>query len=84
VLPEIATVPAGRATRVPANGEPSDIDTAKVATIVPASEVSGRDTAEGMNAMPVGVPAEPGDTVTIKFPDALKTVPIPVARISTE
>jgi hypothetical protein len=43
VLPEIATVPAGLAPRVPANGEPSDMDTEKVAIVVPAGELSGSD-----------------------------------------
>jgi hypothetical protein len=41
VPPEIATVLVGLAVKVPANREPSDTDTEKVATVVPAGELSG-------------------------------------------
>jgi hypothetical protein len=39
--PEIATVLVGLAVKVPANREPSDTNTKKVATVVPAGELSG-------------------------------------------
>ena len=55
LLPEIVTVPAGLAARVPAKAEPSDIDTETAATIVPAGELSGREAAVGVNVTPVGV-----------------------------
>jgi len=42
VPPESATVLVGLAVKVPANREPSDTDTEKVATVVPAGELSGR------------------------------------------
>jgi hypothetical protein len=54
MLPEIATVPAGLAPRVPANDEPSDMDTEKVATVVPAGELSGRDAVVVRKVIPVG------------------------------
>jgi hypothetical protein len=54
-LPEIVTVPAGLAARVPANAEPSDIDTATAATVVPAAALSGRDAALGVKVTLVGV-----------------------------
>ena len=59
-LPEIVTVPAGLAARVPANAEPSDIDTAMAATIVPAAVLSGRDTALGAKVTTAGVGADGG------------------------
>ena len=55
MLPETATVPVGLAPRVPANEEPSDTDTEKVAIVVPAGELSGRDVVVVTNVMPVGV-----------------------------
>jgi hypothetical protein len=54
-LPEIVTVPTGLAARVPANAEPSDIDTATAATVVPAAALSGRDAALGVQVTLVGV-----------------------------
>jgi hypothetical protein len=53
VQPESATVLIGLAVKVPANREPSDTDTEKVATVVPAGELSGlrRCRADG-NATP--------------------------------
>ena len=41
VSPEIATVLVGLAVKVPANRGPSNTDTEKVATVVPAGELSG-------------------------------------------
>jgi len=55
VPPEIATVLVGLASGVPANDEPSDMDTEKVATVVPAGELSGRDVVVVTTVMPVGV-----------------------------
>ena len=54
VLPEIATLSAGLAPKVPANDEPSDMDTENVATVVPAGELSGREVAVVPNVMPSG------------------------------
>jgi hypothetical protein len=59
-LPEIVTVPAGLAARVPKNTEPSDVDTATAATVVPAAALSGRDAALGVKVTPVGVGAGAG------------------------
>jgi hypothetical protein len=64
VLPEIATVPAGLAPRVPANGEPSDMDTEKVAIVVPADELSSSDVVVVTNVMPVGVGRD-GEAMTL-------------------
>jgi ABC-type Fe3+-citrate transport system substrate-binding protein len=83
VLPEIATVPTGLAPRVPVNGEPSDVDTEKVATVVPAAELSGRDAAVGVKLMPVGVADVEATTVIIKVAALLNAVFIPIARIRT-
>ena len=52
--PEIVTVPAGLAPRVPENDEPSDIETATAATVVPAAALSGRDVALGVKVTLVG------------------------------
>ncbi len=53
-MPEIVTVPAGLAPRVPENAEPSDIDTATAATVVPAGALFGRDAALGVKVTLVG------------------------------
>jgi hypothetical protein len=84
VVPEIATVPAGLAPRVPANNEPSDIDTEKVATVVPAGELSGRDVVVVTNVMPVGVGRD-GEAMTliIKVAEPLNVLFIPTARTRT-
>src|SRR5258708_22462078 len=55
LLPEIVTVPAGLAARVPVNTDPSDIATETAATGVPAAALSGRDAAVGVKMTPVGV-----------------------------
>ena len=84
MLPEIATVPAGLAPRVPANDEPSDMDTEKVATVVPAGELSGRDVVVVRNVMPVGVGGDGGSvTLIIKVAELLNRVFIPTARTRT-
>jgi hypothetical protein len=62
-LPEIVTVPAGLATRVPENAEPLDIDTEAAATVVPAAALSDRDAALGAKVTPVGVGAGGGGGV---------------------
>jgi len=81
VVPEIATVSAGLALRVPANDEPSDIDTEKVATVVPACELSGRDVIVVTNVMPVGVGREDVPiTLMIKVAELLNRLLIPTAR----
>ncbi len=84
MLPEIATVPGGLAPRVPANDEPSDIDTEKVAAVVPAGELSGRDAVVVTNVMPVGVGRD-GAAVTLmmKFAESLNRSFIPTARTRT-
>ena len=84
MLPEIATVPAGLAPRVPENGEPSDMDTEKVATVVPAGELSGRDVVVVTKVMPVGVGGVCGAiTLIIKVAVLLNRVFIPIARTRT-
>ena len=84
MLPEIATVPAGLAPRVPANVEPSDMDTEKVATVVPAGELSGRDVVVVTNVMPVGVGRDGGSvTLITKVALPLNLVFIPTARTWT-
>jgi len=81
VVPEIATVSAGLALRVPANDEPSDIDTEKVATVVPAGELSGRGVIVVTNVMPVGVGREDVPiTLMIKVAELLNRLLIPTAR----
>jgi hypothetical protein len=84
VLPEIATLSAGLAPKVPANDEPSDMDTENVATVVPAGELSGREVAVVPNVMPVGVATE-DDAMTLmtKVAEALNCVFIPTARTRT-
>ena len=84
MLPEIATVPAGLAPRVPANDEPSDMDTEKVATVVPAGELSGRDVVVVTNVMPVGVGRDDeAITLMIKVAEPLNHWFIPTARTRT-
>jgi hypothetical protein len=84
MLPEIATVPAGLAPRVPANDEPSDMDTEKVATVVPAGELSGRDVVVVTNVMPVGVGRDgEATTLIIKVAEPLNRSFIPTARTCT-
>ena len=84
VLPEIATVPAGLASRVPAKDDPSDMDTEKVATVVPAGELSGRDVVVVRNVMPVGVGRD-GEAITlmIRVAEPLNWSFIPTARTRT-
>ena len=84
MLPEIVTVPAGLAPSVPANDEPSDMDTEKVATVVPAGELSGRDVVVVTNVMPVGVGRD-GAAVTLmmKVAESLNRFFIPTARTRT-
>ena len=84
MVPEIATVSAGLAPRVPANNEPSDMDTEKVATLVPAGELSGRDVVVVTNVMPVGVGRDVGSiTFMIKVAEPLNRVFIPTALTRT-
>ena len=81
MLPEIATVPAGLAPRVPANDEPSDMDTEKVAIVVPAGELSGRDVVVVTNVMPVGVGRDGGSmTLMMKAAELLNCSFVPTAR----
>ena len=84
MLPEIATVPAGLAPRVPANDEPSDMDTEKVAIVVPAGELSGRDVVVVTNLTPVGV-GRNGEAMTlmITVAEPLNRSFIPTARTRT-
>jgi hypothetical protein len=86
-LPEIATVSAGLAWRVPENGDLSDIETVKVATVVPENELSGSEVVAGSSVMPVGMGGGGGstaNTVIVKFAESLNCVFIPFARIRTE
>ena len=84
MLPEIETVPAGLAPRVPANNEPSDMDTEKVATVVPAGELSGRDAVVLTNVMPVGVGGDGGSmTLMMNVAEPLNWSFIPTARTRT-
>ena len=84
VLPEIATVPTGLAPKVPENAEPSDMDTKKVATVVPAGELSGSDVVVVTNVMPVGVGRDGGSiTLTTKVAEPLNRVFIPTAWTRT-
>jgi hypothetical protein len=84
VPPEIATVLLGLAAKVPANEEPSDIDTEKVATVVPAGELSGSDVVVVTKVMPVGVGRDDGSiTLIIKVAEVLNRVFIPTARTRT-
>src|SRR5208282_2209811 len=54
-FPEIVTVPAGLAVRVPAKTEPSDIDTETAATVLPVAALSGSEAVLGVNVTPVGI-----------------------------
>ena len=84
VLAEITTLPAGLAPRVPANGEPSDMETENVATVVPAGELSGREAVVVRNVMPVGIARDGGSmTLTTKVAEPLNCVFIPTARTRT-
>jgi hypothetical protein len=84
LLPEIATVPDGLAASVPAKDEPSDMDTEKVATVVPAGELSGRDVVVVTNFMPVGVGRDDAwTTLIIKVAEPLNRWFIPTARTRT-
>ena len=84
MLPEIATVPVGLAPRVPANDEPSDMDTEKVATVVPAGELSGRDVVVVTNVTPVGVGGDgEATTLMITVAEPLNRSFIPTARTRT-
>jgi len=84
VLLEIATVPAGLAPRMPANGEPSDMETEKVVIVVPADELSGRDVVAVTKVMPVGVGSD-GEAITfiVKVAEPLNRAFIPTARTRT-
>src|SRR6516162_10258690 len=73
LLPEMATVPAGLAARLPANAEPSDIATETAATVLPAAALSGRDAVLGVNETPVGV-GWGTLTVMVKVADSLMRV----------
>jgi hypothetical protein len=77
-------MPAGLAPSVPENAEPSDIDTEKVATVVPEGVLSGRDVVAVTNVMPVGVGRDGGSmTLTTKVAEPLNRVFIPTARTRT-
>ena len=81
----MATVFAGLAARVPANAEPSDMETEKVATIVCAGELSGRGVVVVRNVMPVGVGGDGASvTLMVKVAVPLNRSLIPTARTRTE
>jgi hypothetical protein len=83
---EIVTVLAGLAVRLPVNAEPSDIDTDTTATVVPATELSGKDATVETKVMPVGVGrgGTTVPTVMAKSAELLNRVYIPFARTLTE
>ena len=80
MVPEIATVLAGLAARVPANVEPSDMETKKVATVVPVGELSGSEAAVVTNVIPVGVGSV---TLIIKVAEPLNRWFMPTAWTRT-
>jgi hypothetical protein len=82
VAPETATVSAGLAARVPANAEPSDVETENVATTFPAGELSGKDVVVVRNVMPVGI-GRVLVTLTVKVAELLYRSAIPTARTRT-
>jgi len=59
------------------------MDTEKVATVVPAGELSGRDVVVVTKVMPVGVGNGGSITLMIKVAEVLKRVFIPTARTRT-
>ena len=84
MVPEIATVLAGLAARVPANVEPSDMETKKVATVVPVGELSGSEAAVVTNVIPVGVGREfESVTLIIKVAEPLNRWFMPTAWTRT-
>ena len=69
---------------MPANGEPSEVATEKVATVVPAGELSGRDVVVVTKVIPVGVGGDGGSTTLIlKVALPLNRVVVPTARTRT-
>ena len=82
--PEIATVLAGPALRVPENAESSDIDTEKTATVVPETELSGKDAVVEIKVMLFGVGGSGSTTTTVKSAELRNCVCIPFARTRTE
>ena len=84
MLPEIATVPVGLTPRVHGNEEPSDMDPEKVAIVVPAGELSGRDVVVVTKLTPVGV-GRNGEAMTLMIVVAapLNRSFIPTARTRT-
>jgi hypothetical protein len=78
---EIATTPTGLAVKAPEKVDPSDIDTDTSATVVPATELSGRDATADVNLMPVGVggAASTAPTLMAKVAELLNRVDIPLA-----
>src|SRR5262249_61584410 len=85
VVPEIATISVGLAAKVPENAEPSDIDTENVATVVPDTELSGKEAAAGLNAIPVGLGGggSAATTLIVKLAAAVNLASIPIARNRT-
>ena len=81
----MVTMPAGLVPRVPANGEPSEVATERVATVVPAGELSGRDVVVVTNIIPVGVGGDGGSiTLISKVAVPLNRVVVPTARTRTQ
>jgi hypothetical protein len=81
----MATTPAGLAPRMPVNGEPSEVATERVATVVPAGELSGRDAVVVTNIIPVGVGRDDGSiTLISKVALPLNRVVVPTARTRTQ
>jgi hypothetical protein len=83
---EIATTPTGLAVKAPEKVDPSDIDTDTIATVVPATELSGKDATVETKLMPVGVGGggTTATTVISKSAELLNRVYIPFARTRRE
>jgi hypothetical protein len=88
MLAEIATVSAGVAAREPEKLEPSDIDTEKTPTVVPAGELSGRDVVAEVKVTPVGLGGGGGGSTRVtaiaKVAAVVNSPFFPYARTRTE
>jgi hypothetical protein len=74
------------AVKAPEKVDPSDIDTDTTATVVPATELSGKDATVETKLMPVGVGGGGATATTVisKSAELLKRVYIPFARTRRE
>ena len=87
MVPATATVLAGLGAKAPENGEPSEVDTEKVANMVPTTALSISDVVTGLNLIPVGTGtgggSTPAVTVIVNFACPLNRVFIPLAQTVT-